>query len=80
LGPAATLPKEVFRFPREKRLPEPKAETIWEKFARDKGIKKKKRERMIYDDEQQEFRPRYGYKGANSRIEEHAIVEIKAGM
>jgi hypothetical protein len=35
---------------------------------------------MIYDEEQQEYRPRFGYKGANSRIEEHAIVELKPGM
>lgn len=68
------------KFPREKRVPEAPAETVWEKFAREKGIKNKKRERMVYDDIEQDFRPRYGYKGANSRIEDHAIVEVKYGQ
>jgi regulator of ribosome biosynthesis len=80
LGPLATLPREEMRFPREKRIPEPKPETKWAKFAKEKGITKKKKERMVFDEEQQEFRPRYGYKGANKTIEEHAVVEVKAGQ
>jgi regulator of ribosome biosynthesis len=80
LGPLATLPREEMRFPREKRIPEPKPETKWAKFAKEKGIKKKKKERMVFDEEQQEFRPRYGYKGANKTIEEHAVVEVKSGQ
>jgi regulator of ribosome biosynthesis len=80
LGPVATLPAEILKFPREKRVPDAPTQTVWEKFAKDKGIKNKKRERMVYDEVEQDFRPRYGYKGANSRIEEHAIVEVKAGQ
>ena len=80
LGPVANLPAQTMRFPREKRVPEPRAETVWEKFAREKGIKNKKRDRMVYDEVEQEYRPRYGYKGANSRIENHAIVEVKEGQ
>lgn len=80
LGPVATLPAQVMRLPREKRVPEPTPETVWEKFAKEKGIKNKKRERMVFDEVEQDFRPRYGYKGANSRIENHAIVEVKEGQ
>ena len=79
-GPLALLPSELFKLPREKRIPEAKPETKWEKFAREKGIKNKKRERMIFDEELQEYRPRYGYKRANNGIEDIPIVEIKNGQ
>lgn len=80
VGPVAVLPsKENFRYPREKRIPEPKGLTVWEKFAKQKGIKNKKRERMVFDEQEGIFKPRFGYKGANKGEEEHAIVEVKAG-
>ncbi len=34
---------------------------------------------MVYDDNSGEFRPRYGYKRADSGIDEIPIVEVKAG-
>ena len=74
------MPDEAFRLPREKRIPEPKPETKWEKFAKEKGIKNKKRDRMIFDETFQEWRPRYGYKRANSGIDELPIVEVKTGQ
>ena len=49
------------RIPREKPIPK-KEETKWEKFARKNGIKKHKRERMVYDKDAKEWRPRWGYK------------------
>jgi regulator of ribosome biosynthesis len=78
-GPAATLPDEVTRMPREKRIPDAKPQTRWEKFATEKGIKKKKRERMVYDDTTDQFAPRYGYKRVGSSTEEAPILEVKAG-
>jgi regulator of ribosome biosynthesis len=74
------LPNEKSILPRSAKIPEPKAETKWEKFAKEKGIKKKKRDRMVFDESNQEYRPRFGYKGANSGIEEIPIVEVKAGQ
>jgi regulator of ribosome biosynthesis len=79
-GPLAVLPSELFKLPREKRIPEVKPETKWEKFAREKGIKNKKRERMIFDEETEEYRPRFGYKRANNGIEDIPIVEVKSGQ
>lgn len=35
---------------------------------------------MIYDENQQEFKPRYGYKRANNGIEDIPIIEIKKGQ
>ena len=66
----ASLPKQnpqstATLFPREKPVPKPKPPTKWEVFAKEKGIVKRKRERMIYDESSQEYKPRYGYKGIN---------------
>lgn len=80
VGPLAVLPEPSFILPREKRIPEPKPLTKWEKFAKEKNIKKKKKARMLYDEVTGEYKPRFGYKGINSGIEEHAIVEVKAGQ
>ena len=62
IGPVAILPNPFTAIPREKRIPDPKPETKWEKFAKDKGIKNKKRDRMVYDEVDQQYKPRYGYK------------------
>lgn len=35
---------------------------------------------MVYDENNQEFRPRFGYKRANSGIEEVPIIEVKPGQ
>ncbi len=79
VGPVALLPKESFRYPREKRVPEPKGLTVWERFAKEKGIKNKKRERMVFDEQTEEYKPRFGYKGVNKGVEEHAVIEVKEG-
>lgn len=73
------LPEGTTRLPREKRIPEPKAETKWEKFAKEKGILKRKRERMVWDETFQEWRPSWGYKRANNGDLDMGIVEVKAG-
>lgn len=80
IGPLAVLPSEKSVLPREKHVPEPKQDTKWEKFAKEKGIKNKKRERMVFEENSQEFRPRFGYKRANNGVEDVPIVEIKNGQ
>eukprot|EP00752_Nemacystus_decipiens_P018305 g16421.t1 len=80
VGPVATLPaKEDSLLPRAKPVPAPKAETRWDRFAKEKGITGSKRSRMIWDDDLKEWRPRHGYKRANDGVLNHAIVEVKAG-
>lgn len=78
-GPVTVLPAEVSSLPRFKKIPEAKPETKWEKFAREKGIKKTKRDRMVFDESTGEFAPRFGYKRTKGGIEDQGIVEIKAG-
>eukprot|EP00003_Mantamonas_plastica_P023833 TRINITY_DN4343_c0_g1_i4.p2 TRINITY_DN4343_c0_g1~~TRINITY_DN4343_c0_g1_i4.p2 ORF type:complete len:290 (+),score=121.96 TRINITY_DN4343_c0_g1_i4:1224-2093(+) len=56
----AALPPVSTIIPREKNVPEKKPETRWERFAREKGIKKKKRSRMVFDEQTEEYKPRWG--------------------
>jgi hypothetical protein len=57
----AALPAPSTVLPREKPAPKAKATTRWEAFAKEKGIKKRKRERMLWDDEKQQWLPRWGF-------------------
>ena len=77
-GVVMTLPPATFPLPREKPLPKEKEETKWEKFAKKKGIKDKKRGegKMEYDEEKGEWVPKWGYKGRNKEGEGEWIVEV----
>ncbi|KAK0567187.1 Rhodanese- sulfurtransferase [Tilletia horrida] len=77
-GPIVTLPPPLLTLPREKPLPKAKPLTKWEKFARAKGINKRRKDKMIFDDDQQEWVPRWGYKGANKKEEEQWLHPVKA--
>lgn len=66
----AKLPEPSTVIPREKPIPKPKPLTKWEEFARTKGIRKKKRDRLVLDKNTQEWKPRYGYKRANDETQE----------
>jgi len=68
------LPPPRYRLPREKRIPEAKPQTKWEKYAELKGIHKRKRGRMVFDEDSQEYKPRYGY-GSKSN-DEPAVIEL----
>ena len=60
----ANLPKPTTVLPREKPIPKPKPLTKWQKFAQKKGIVKKKRSKLVYDEDADEWRRRHGYKKA----------------
>ncbi|EPZ35021.1 RRS1-domain-containing protein [Rozella allomycis CSF55] len=70
----AHLPAAKTILPREKPLPKIKAKTRWEKFAQAKGIVKRKKTRMVFDEETEEYKPRYGYKSkVNESMDDWAI-------
>lgn len=73
-----TLPPPTFPLPREKPLPVAKEATKWERFAKKKGIKDKKRGegKTEYDAEKGEWVPKWGYKGRNKEGEGEWIVEV----
>lgn len=73
----ATLPPPVYALPREKPLPKPKPMTKWEAFAKAKGISSKERkDRLVFDEDKQDWVPRWGYKGKNKQVEDQWIVEV----
>lgn len=44
------LPKPAYVLPREKPVPKAKALTKWQQYAKDKGITKKKKTRLVWDE------------------------------
>eukprot|EP00123_Amoebidium_parasiticum_P014923 comp22702_c2_seq1/m.35224 comp22702_c2_seq1/g.35224 ORF comp22702_c2_seq1/g.35224 comp22702_c2_seq1/m.35224 type:complete len:311 (-) comp22702_c2_seq1:80-1012(-) len=64
------LPAPTTHLPREKPIPQPKAQTKWEKFAEAKGIQKRKKSRMVFDEERQDWAPRWGYNRANDETKD----------
>eukprot|EP01087_Luapelamoeba_hula_P012657 TRINITY_DN353_c0_g1_i1.p1 TRINITY_DN353_c0_g1~~TRINITY_DN353_c0_g1_i1.p1 ORF type:complete len:373 (-),score=113.16 TRINITY_DN353_c0_g1_i1:37-1155(-) len=60
-----SLPPGSTIIPREKPIPSTKPTTRWEKYAAAKGIQKRKKSRMAWDETERDWRPRYGYKRAN---------------
>ncbi|GAA5948544.1 hypothetical protein JCM3765_004918 [Sporobolomyces pararoseus] len=79
-GVIADLPAIATALPREKPLPKPAPMTKWQAFAQAKGIApKEKKDRMVYDEDKQEWVPRWGYKGKNKDKEEQWIHEVPNG-
>jgi len=78
-GVHLTLPAPTTPLPREKCVPKTKEPTRWERFAKKRGIKAKKREgKLVYDEATGEWAPRYGFKGANKAHEGDWLVEVDA--
>ncbi|XP_059619837.1 ribosome biogenesis regulatory protein homolog [Phlebotomus argentipes] len=72
----AKLPAPVHLLPRERKVPDPKPLTKWQKFAQEKGIKKKPRMQKTYDDVQDKWVPTYGYKRAAAEKERDWVLEV----
>jgi regulator of ribosome biosynthesis len=77
-GVLLALPAPTTPLPREKPLPAEKQETRWERFARKKGIKDRKRGegKLVYDEAKGEWVPGWGYKGKNKGEEGQWLVEV----
>lgn len=78
-GPLASLPVPTTLLPREKSLPKPKPPTKWERFAAEKGISHRVKDKMEWDEDRQEFVARWGRGGLNKKVEEQWITEVKVG-
>ena len=79
-GRFALLPPGETKFPRSLPLPSmEKPKTKWEQFAEEKGIKKRKRSKMVFDEQQDEWKRRHGYDRAKDSTK-IAIVEAKNEM
>lgn len=78
-GRFVTLPKPTFDLPREKPIPKERTPTKWEQFAKEKGIQKKKRDRLVLDEATGEYVPRYGRNSKNA-LDKDVIIPHKEGM
>ena len=75
----AILPPPTSLLPREKPVPVPKPPTKWEQYAKEKGIVKKKKTKLVWDDVVKEWIPRFGYKKAVAETEKNWVMEYKEG-
>lgn len=69
----AALPEPTTPLPREKPPPKPKPPTKWEQFAKLKGIQKKKKTNLVWDETAKEWRRRWGYRRARDDTKEWMI-------
>lgn len=76
----ANLPAGTTIIPREKPLPKAKPLTKWEKYAKEKGIQKQKKSKLVWDDVVKEWVPRFGYKKAKAETEKNWLMEYKEGQ
>ncbi|XP_067434302.1 ribosome biogenesis regulatory protein homolog [Thunnus thynnus] len=67
------LPDAATPLPREKPPPKAKPPTKWEEFAKLKGIQKKKKTNLVWDETAKEWRRRWGYKRAKDDTKEWLI-------
>jgi regulator of ribosome biosynthesis len=76
-GKVAVLPAPVYTMPRAKPIPKERAATKWEKYAKEKGIQKKKsRDRLVWNEARQEYLPRFGARSAKN-LDQAAILPHK---
>jgi regulator of ribosome biosynthesis len=70
------LPKPSFALPRARKLPVAKALTKWEQFAKDKGIKKRKKDKKVYDDVLGKWVPTFGYQKYKADRDKDWVLEV----
>ncbi|KAK9141683.1 hypothetical protein Syun_011083 [Stephania yunnanensis] len=75
-GPLVQLPPPTTKLPREKHLPKPKPPTKWEEFAKKKGIKNRKKDKIVYDEQTGSWKRRHGYDRVNDD-KDVPIIEAK---
>ncbi|KAL2487366.1 Ribosome biogenesis regulatory protein-like protein [Abeliophyllum distichum] len=75
-GPIVKLPAPTTRLPREKPLPKPRPPTKWELFAEKKGIQKRKKDKLVFDEQTDTWKRRHGYDRVNDD-KDIPIIEAK---
>ncbi|XP_014207491.1 ribosome biogenesis regulatory protein homolog [Copidosoma floridanum] len=73
----AELPKPNYLLPRARKLPKPKPLTKWQQFAKEKGIrtKKKGRSKLKWDEQLQKWIPNFGFKRAQADKQKEWLIE-----
>ncbi|KRT79581.1 hypothetical protein AMK59_6673 [Oryctes borbonicus] len=70
------LPKPTYILPRAKRVPKPKPPTKWQEYAKLKGIQKKKKSKLSWDEQLQKWLPLYGFKRAQAARDKDWLLEV----
>ncbi|RZF40983.1 hypothetical protein LSTR_LSTR006286 [Laodelphax striatellus] len=71
------LPKQNnYVLPREKHIPKPRPLTKWEAFAKEKGLQKKKKVKVTWDDILKKWVPVHGFKKAVSEKDKNWLIEV----
>jgi len=80
-GTVAELPhEELFRLPRQKPVPKQKPKTRWQEFMEERNMRKRKRSKLVFDEESGDWRPRWGYGSIKkARETRSSIHEVKEG-
>lgn len=79
VGPIVRLDKLEFveQMPRMMPLPKPKMKSRWAKFAEERGIAKGKRSRLVWDEANKDWVPRWGANSTKHRAEKQDwLVEV----
>lgn len=79
IGPIVRLDKLEFveQLPRMMPLPKPKIKSRWEKFAEERGIEKKKRSRLVWDEASKDWVHRWGSNSAKNKAEKQEwLMEV----
>lgn len=72
----AKLPPARMALPRARKLPVPKPLTKWEEIAKAKGIKKRTRDKKVYDEVLDKWVPTYGYQRFKAEKEKDWVLEV----
>lgn len=59
-----------------KPVPKPKPLTKWQQFAKEKGIQKKKKGKLSWDDQLKKWVPLYGFKKVKSQKDKEWVLEV----
>ncbi|KAG6454743.1 hypothetical protein O3G_MSEX008847 [Manduca sexta] len=70
------LPPPTTVLPRAKPVPKPRPLTKWEEFAKAKGINKKKKDKLQWDEQLQKWVPLFGFKKAAAEKEKNWLIEV----
>lgn len=74
----AKLPIQKTRLPRMKHIPKPRPLTKWEQFSKAKGIVKKKKAKLSWDEQLKKWVPLFGYKKTQAEREKDWVLEVPA--
>lgn len=79
VGPVVKLDKLEFieQMPRMMPLPKPKVKSRWDRFAEERGIDKKKRSRLVWDEASKDWVPRWGANSIKHKADKQDwVVEV----